>query len=70
MSPPQFPGMEPIGDYPIHIIVKNGRITLFGVVDTEGDKTLAGLRARDVPGSFGVDNELAVENSEANSTEK
>ena len=31
------------------------------MVDTEGDKTLGGLRARDVPGSFGVDNELAVE---------
>ena len=70
MSPTRFPGMEPIGDYPIHIIVKNGRITLLGVVDTEGDKTLAGLRARDVPGSFGVDNELAVEKSEAKSTEK
>jgi hyperosmotically inducible protein len=68
MSFTRFPGMEPIGDYPIHIIVKNGRITLLGVVDTEGDKTLAGLRARDVPGSFGVDNELAVEKSERKST--
>jgi hypothetical protein len=38
------------------------------VVDTEGDKTLGGLRARDVPGSFGVDNELAVEKSERKST--
>ena len=70
MSPSRFPGMEPIGDYPIHIIVKNGKITLLGVVDTEGDKTVAGMRAREVPGSFGVDNELAVENSEAKSTEK
>jgi len=26
-----FPGMEPIGDYPIHIILKNGKITLLGV---------------------------------------
>jgi hyperosmotically inducible protein len=70
MSPSRFPGMEPIGDYPIHIIVKNGKITLLGVVDTQGDKTVAGMRAREVPGSFGVDNELAVENSEAKSTEK
>ena len=70
MSPLRFPGMEPIGDYPIHIIVKNGKITLLGVVDTEGDKTVAGMRAREVPGSFGVENELAVENSEAHSTEK
>jgi BON domain-containing protein len=70
MSPTRFPGMEPIGDYPIHIIVKNGKITLLGVVDTEGDKTLAGIRARDVPGSFGVDNELAVEKSEQKSTKQ
>jgi len=63
MSPTRFPGMEPIGDYPIHIIVKNGRITLLGVVDTESDKTVAGMRAREVPGSFAVENELAVEKS-------
>jgi len=63
MSPRRFPGMEPLGDYPLHIIVKHGRITLLGVVDTEGDKTVAGMRAREVPGSFGVENELAVEKS-------
>jgi hyperosmotically inducible protein len=57
----RFPGMEPAGDYPIHIIVKNGHITLLGVVDSEGDKTLAGLRAREVPGAFGVENDLIVE---------
>jgi osmotically-inducible protein OsmY len=56
--------MEATGDYLIHVIVKNGKITLLGVVDTEGDKTLAGIRARDVPGSFAVENELAVEKSE------
>ena len=61
MSFRQFPGMEPLGDYPLHIIVKQGRIILLGVVDTEGDKTVAGMRAREVPGSFGVENELAVE---------
>jgi len=60
-GPAMFPGMEPAGDYPIHIIVKNGRITLLGVVDNEGDKTLAGMKAREVPGSFGVDNQLVVE---------
>ena len=61
LGPAMFPGMEPAGDYPIHIIVKNGRITLLGVVDNESDKTVAGLRAREVPGSFGVDNQLMVE---------
>jgi hyperosmotically inducible protein len=58
----RFPGMEPLGDYPIHIIVKGGKITLLGVVDSDSDKTVAGLRAREVPGSFGVENELMVEN--------
>jgi len=66
----RFPGMEPLGDYPLHIIVKNGRITLVGVVDTESDKTVAGLRAREVPGSFGVDNELVVENPRSKSTKE
>jgi hyperosmotically inducible protein len=56
-----FPGMEPAGDYPIHIIVKNGRVTLLGVVDNESDKNVAGLRAREVPGTFAVTNELLVE---------
>ena len=56
-----FPGMEPAGDYPIHIIVKNGRITLLGVVDNETDKMVAEIRARGVPGVFGVDNQLIVE---------
>ena len=63
LGPGFFPGMEPAGDYPIHIIVKNGKITLLGVVDSESDKTVAGLRAREVPGSFGVDNQLMVERS-------
>ena len=60
-GPSRFPGTEPAGDYPIHIIVTGGRITLLGVVDNESDKTVAGLRARGVPGSFGVENELMVD---------
>jgi hyperosmotically inducible periplasmic protein len=60
-GPSRFPGSEPAGDYPIHIIVKNGRITLLGVVDNESDKTVAGMRARGVSGSFGVDNELMLD---------
>ena len=57
---PRFPGMQPFGTYGIHIIVKGGRTLLLGVVDSEFDKTLAGVRAREVPGAFGVENELAV----------
>ena len=70
MGPARFPGMEPIGDYPIHIIVKSGKITLLGVVDNEADKTVAALRAREVPGSFGVENELVVERAERQSTKR
>jgi len=58
----RFPGMQPFGTYPIHIIVKNGRTTLLGVVDNESDKVVAGLRAREVMGVFGVENELVVAN--------
>ena len=58
-----FPGMQPVGDYPINIIVKGGRITLLGLVDSETDKKMAGFRAREVPGSFAVDNQLMVENT-------
>src|SRR6202171_3490213 len=63
-----FLGMEPAGDYPIHIIVKNGRVTLLGVVDNEGDKTIAGMKARQVAGSFEVNNELMVEKKADQST--
>ncbi len=45
---------------PIHIIVKNGNITLVGVVDNEADKNLAGIAAKGVPGAFGVTNDLVV----------
>lgn len=45
---------------PIRIIVKNGNVTLEGVVDNEGDKNTANIRARGVPGSFSVTNNLTV----------
>jgi hyperosmotically inducible periplasmic protein len=44
----------------IHIIVKNGNVTLEGVVDSEGDKNLANLRASTVPNVFSVTNNLTV----------
>jgi hyperosmotically inducible protein len=46
---------------PIHIIVKNGNVRLEGVVATEGDKNLAGIRAKGVSGVFSVENNLRVE---------
>jgi len=45
---------------PIRIIVKNGRVSLEGVVDNDADKNLAGLRANGVPGIFAVTNNLQV----------
>lgn len=44
----------------IHIIVKNGNVTLEGVVDNETDKNLANLRANGVPSVFSVKNNLVV----------
>jgi hyperosmotically inducible protein len=45
---------------PIRIIVNSGHVTLEGVVDSETDKSLAGLRANSVPGIFSVTNNLQV----------
>jgi hyperosmotically inducible protein len=46
----------------IHIIVKNGNVTLEGVVDSDADKNLANLRANSVPNVFSVKNNLQVLN--------
>ena len=45
---------------PIRIVVKNGHVTLEGVVDNQGDKNLAGIRANGVSGAFSVTNNLVV----------
>ena len=47
----------------IHIIVKNGNVTLEGVADNDTDKNLAGLRANGVPNVFSVKNNLVVSGS-------
>jgi hyperosmotically inducible periplasmic protein len=47
----------------IRIIVKNGRVALEGVVDNESDKSVAGLKAREVNGVFEVKNNLTVARS-------
>jgi len=49
----------------IHIVVDRGHVTLEGVVSNRGDKTLANMAARQVPGAFSVTNNLRVE-SEGN----
>ena len=50
---------------PIRIIVENGHVTLYGVVDSTMDKTVAGLRAGQIPGAFSVENKLVVEGKDA-----
>src|SRR6266478_6754622 len=45
---------------PIRIVVDNGHVTLYGTVQSQMDKNIAGLRASGVFGAFSVDNKLAV----------
>ena len=45
---------------PIRIIVENGHVTLEGVVNSQLDKQLAGVRANSVPNVFSVTNNLMV----------
>lgn len=56
----RFPGMQPVGRYPIHIVVKNGRTMLLGVVDSAADRQIAEVRAREVSGVFEVENGLVA----------
>jgi hyperosmotically inducible protein len=44
----------------IHIIVKNGVVRLEGVVASQADRTIAGIRASGVFGSFKVENNLQI----------
>ena len=60
------PSLQMYGRSPhasIHIIVKNGNVTLAGVVNNETDKNLANIRANGVPNVFSVTNDLQVEKS-------
>jgi hyperosmotically inducible protein len=47
----------------IHIIVKNGNVTLEGVVANQGDKDLVNVTANSVPGVFSLTNNLQVESA-------
>lgn len=54
-------GFQPVAA--IHIIVKNGNVTLEGVVDNTSDKNLANIRASQVANVFSVKNDLVVANN-------
>jgi hyperosmotically inducible protein len=45
---------------PIRIIVERGNVTLEGIVDSNGDRNIANLRANGVSGVFSVTNHLVV----------
>ena len=48
---------------PIHIIVKNGNVTLEGVVARQMDKQIAEMQTKGVPNVFSVTDNLQVEES-------
>jgi len=64
-----YPGLTQYAAGPlpsIHIVVDSGRVTLSGVVSTDGDKQLAGIRAMGAGLSLGqVVNNLEVEHPSA-----
>jgi hyperosmotically inducible periplasmic protein len=59
-------GFTPLNRYampvlkPIRIIVKNGNVTLEGVVDSPADRSMVNIRANGVHGVFSVTNNLRV----------
>src|ERR1039458_4602944 len=69
-------GNEALSEYqmravpPIHIIVKNGNITLEGVVARQMEKQIAGMQANGIPGVFSVTNNLVVEEPEKKEDKK
>ena len=62
-------GFSPLSRYgwgtqpSIRIIVRNGNITLHGVVANKTDSDMATIRARQVPGAFEVTNNLRLEST-------
>jgi hyperosmotically inducible periplasmic protein len=57
----------PLGYHAIHIIVKNGNVTLYGVVLNQTDVAIAGMQANSAPGAFSVDNDLIAQSSASKS---
>ena len=53
-------------EWPIHIIVDHGNVTLEGVVDREADKTIVEHDVRNISGVFNVTNNLRVGGTQKN----
>jgi len=52
--------MDPVR--PIRIVVSGGNVVLYGQVESNFDRTIAGMRARQVFGGFSVENNLTLPN--------
>lgn len=53
-------GLEPLGNYAIHVVVNRGRVTLYGLVDNDVDRQKAAMDARGVFGVMAVENRIEV----------
>ncbi len=53
-------GLEPPGNYAIHVVVKRGRVTLYGNVDNAVDREKATFDTRSVFGVMGVENRIEL----------
>lgn len=62
--------LEPLGNFPIHIIVKNGNVILVGVVDNQTDADRANLLTNAVPNVFSVKNLIEVAKPEPRKKKK
>jgi len=49
---------------PIRIVVDNGHVSLYGVVDSQMDRQIAVMQAKSVPNVFSVDDHLVVAGSQ------
>ena len=59
---PSVSALGSIPNPPVRILVKNGNLTLVGVVLRESDRDALNILANQVPGVFSVTNHLTVEN--------
>ena len=60
--------MDP--EKPIRIQVENGHVTLYGTVQTQGQKNAAGVAANTVSGVFSVNNEIQVAGAQGEKASK
>jgi hyperosmotically inducible periplasmic protein len=73
-SPAAFAGgitnNPPLGFHAIHIIVNNGKVALYGLVNNKSDSDIAYMQANSAPGAFGVENDLQIEGQAPQQKEK